>query len=563
MIAIYFYYQGEEILLNCTYNMIMREVIKQFFCKMGIHNTNSFFFIYNGNIVKENLTVEQIVNSFDKSVNKMTIIASSNDDFNSEIFQKNNENNKDKIIINITYSGCSSKFEFEQREKMGKVVETFFNKSGLNNTDSIFFLYSGSLVDKNLIIKKILNFDDKSRKKMDVLAYNMLEESGVNKSIIKKSKQIICPTCGESAKIKIKNCKLSICECKLHHNKDFLDINEFKSSQLINESTIICGKCKERNKGNTYNNVFYVCNSCKLNLCPLCQYTHNKTHNCIDYDNKNLKCSKHNELFSSYCNTCKENICTLCTKDHGQHYLISYSKLFIKSNDLEKKLKEFKISIEKLKEDIEKIKGILNKVFNYCENFYKFIDVIIHNFDMKNINYENLINLKEIYNEDLSKKLDNIINDKNYTHKITHIFEIYNNINNNELNIDDQSAKNLNESGVNMKNNNNKEKELMEEISKKNSEIERLLSLMPFKLNPGEKLMTVIFISEDQKVHYSFICKNTDKFNELESRLYDIYPEYSEEDNYFLANGRKIVRFKDLDYNRIKNSDIITLCSGF
>jgi hypothetical protein len=110
-----------------------------------------------------------------------------------------------------------------------------------------------------------------------------------------------------------------------------------------------------------------------------------------------------------------------------------------------------------------------------------------------------------------------------------------------------------------MKNRSEKENELMEEISKKNSEIERLLSLLPFKINPGEKLMTVIFTSSDQKIHYSIICKNTEKFNALESRLYDIYPEFSETDNYFISNGRKIARFKDLDYNKIKNSDIITL----
>mgnify|MGYP003571386109 CR=1 FL=1 len=99
----------------------------------------------------------------------------------------------------------------------------------------------------------------------------------------------------------------------------------------------------------------------------------------------------------------------------------------------------------------------------------------------------------------------------------------------------------------------------MEEICKKNSEIEKLHSLIPLKLNPGENLMTVIFISDDQKVHYSFICKNTDKFNDLESKLYKIYPEYSKTNNYFLSNGKTIIKSKDLDFNKIKNSDIITL----
>ena len=267
-----------------------------------------------------------------------------------------------------------------------------------------------------------------------------------------------------------------------------------------------------------------------------------------------------------YCKTCKKNICTLCEQDHDEHEFISFGKLVTKKKDLENKLEDFKISLDKFSEEINKIKDILQNVYNYCQKFYKVIDEIAHNFDIKNRNYQSLCNLKEIFNEDISKKLDNIINKENYIQKITEIFKVYNIINNTKLNIDGQSGdtKSMNnENEENMKKIIKKEKELMEEISKKNSEIERLLSLMPFKLNPGEKLMTVIFISEDQKVHYSFICKNTDKFNELESRLYDVYPEYSENDNYFLANGRKIARFKDLDYNRIKNSDIITLCSDF
>ena len=71
--------------------------------------------------------------------------------------------------------------------------------------------------------------------------------------------------------------------------------------------------------------------------------------------------------------------------------------------------------------------------------------------------------------------------------------------------------------------------------------------------------MSIIFISDDQRVHYSFVCKNTDKFKDLESKLYKIYPEYSKTDNYFLSNGRTIIKSKDLEFNKIKNSDIITL----
>ena len=215
----------------------------------------------------------------------------------------------------------------------------------------------------------------------------------------------------------------------------------------------------------------------------------------------------------------------------------------IQKNDIENKLKEFRLSIDKFKEDINGIERIFQNVIDYCENlYYKFSKEIINN-------------LKEIYNEELSTKLDNIVNSKNYTKKIIKIFKMYNSINNHQLNFDEQSDKLTNE-------NYGKEKELMEELSKKNSEIKRLNSLMPLKLNPGETLMTVIFNSDDENVHYSFICKNTDMFEKLESKLYEIYPEYSKTDNSFFCNGRIITKSKDLDYNKIKNSDIITLYSG-
>ena len=91
---------------------------------------------------------------------------------------------------------------------------------------------------------------------------------------------------------------------------------------------------------------------------------------------------------------------------------------------------------------------------------------------MKKRNYDILSNLKEIYNDDTPIKLDNIINSQNYIQKMTQIFKMYNNINNNELDISVQSGDKkitFKKSSVNMENRSEKEKELKEEISKKNS----------------------------------------------------------------------------------------------
>ena len=103
--------------------------------------------------------------------------------------------------------------------------------------------------------------------------------------------------------------------------------------------------------------------------------------------------------------------------------------------------------------------------------------------------------------------------------------------------------------------NKDKIKELYEEIRAK----DKIISNFPVKLSAGEQLLSVIFVSLDQKIHYSAICKNTDKFSKIENLLYDAFPEYKESENQFFVNGNKVNKYKSLDFNKIKNNDIITL----
>ena len=111
----------------------------------------------------------------------------------------------------------------------------------------------------------------------------------------------------------------------------------------------------------------------------------------------------------------------------------------------------------------------------------------------------------------------------------------------------------------------NKNKEsLYKEIDKKDEEIKILttnLSRFPFKLNEGEKLITVIFTTYDESLYYSIICKNTERFSTIENKLYDSYSEYYNPENDFIFNGRKINKVKTLEENGIKNNSIIILNS--
>ena len=121
----------------------------------------------------------------------------------------------------------------------------------------------------------------------------------------------------------------------------------------------------------------------------------------------------------------------------------------------------------------------------------------------------------------------------------------------NELN---EKLKNLNNS-LNRSINKDKINELYEEIRRK----DKIISSFPVKLSEGEKLLSVIFVSVDQKIHYSTICKNTDKFSKIENLLYNAYPEYIKTENHFFVNGNKVNKYKSLENNKIKNNDIIML----
>ena len=76
-------------------------------------------------------------------------------------------------------------------------------------------------------------------------------------------------------------------------------------------------------------------------------------------------------------------------------------------------------------------------------------------------------------------------------------------------------------------------------------------------MSEGKNLISIIFYSNDENVHYSIICKNNDLFTTIENKLYNAYPEYKNKENIFLIKGENIQKNKTLKDNNIKNSDII------
>ena len=178
------------------------------------------------------------------------------------------------------------------------------------------------------------------------------------------------------------------------------------------------------------------------------------------------------------------------------------------------------INEDSVKDNNEKINN--NSKDNKNDNDNQNINMI----KKQNEIYKNKINELEnkIKNLELIiKEKDNIINQYNK------LKELYNTSNNNNYV--------------------NKIKELVKEIEKYKA----------YCLLPGEKLLTIKFISIDQKINFNTVAKNTDNFTKLESSLYEKYPKYKETENYFLVNGKKLNKHKTLDENKIKDNDVLTL----
>ena len=113
---------------------------------------------------------------------------------------------------------------------------------------------------------------------------------------------------------------------------------------------------------------------------------------------------------------------------------------------------------------------------------------------------------------------------------------------------------------INSRNNiNSNEPNEIVRLYKKIEELTEKLNRFPFILEKDEKMLSIIFMSMDQKINYSMVCKDTDTIHTLEPELYRQYPEFSETENYFICKGTGMSRYKKFKEINIKNGDVIVL----
>ena len=184
-------------------------------------------------------------------------------------------------------------------------------------------------------------------------------------------------------------------------------------------------------------------------------------------------------------------------------------------------------------------------------NFGTFLKIPITQFINSNKDYINQKGLTS-NNYSINKNICSI-NNNNYNNN-----SISSNINQNDLEKIKELEEKLKEVNDILHDRINKANSIININQKTIEELKEKLSRFPFEILKGEKLMSIIVISSDKKLHRTIICKNTELFCDLEKKIYQNNDKI-DIGNYFTLNGKKIDETKSLDDNNIKDNDIIVL----
>jgi len=402
-----------------------------------------------------------------------------------------------KVIF--SYKGTETEIQCNINDKMRDIYKRNEIKIG-KDISKLLFLYNGNNINDNLTLNEIINEDDKRRNIINILV-NENDEAIIKERIV-NSNEIICPKCYENILIKIDEYKINLYNCKNNHNTDNILLNEYENN--IDLSKIVCDKCKIKNKSNTYKNEFYRCNTCKINLCPLCKSNHNNNHKIINYDNKNYICEIHNKEYIKYCKNCKSNICMICLKEHKNHSIINYEDLILNEEDNKKEINKLKEYINKMNTNINDIIEILSKVKENMNKYYKIYNNIINNYNYEKINYEILYNINEFnkYNNIIIKDINEIINDININIKFKNILNLYNKINNNNKIIcNNNKVSNNKINYINFDNNFNQNEDLLGLNNQKNLNQEDIHKNLSNQKEPNLQNFDVAEIENENNGH--------------------------------------------------------------
>ena len=427
------YYNINDYIIN---NLNNKELNYEILHNIKIFSENKIQKELNEIILKNDIDYKfaHIYNIY-KMINKIDI--NKNDDNNEKDNHINNNiSDLEPYYVDFifNFNGRMHSLKASKYDKMDDIIDKFINKIGYN-IEQIGLIFQGKQVNKNeiLFVKDFLLVNkiyDNQLIKIDVVGNKVISPAFPTPPTFPvyppfiKSNTIICPKCYELSKIKIEDYKIILYGCKNGHFTNNIFLDEYGNIQAINTLKIKCDKC-DTTMSDTYQNLFYRCITCRINLCPLCKISHNENHNIRDYAHRENTyfCTIHdNQPYSLYCKTCNKNLCILCEKEHNNHELISFGKLIPNKELLSNKIKEGKEKIEEFKKLIEK--NFFNKIIENFELFYEINTDILNNFNLKELNYGILDSINKLINDNsVIENLNKILSSNNKFKVISDIYE--------------------------------------------------------------------------------------------------------------------------------------------
>ena len=120
------------------------------------------------------------------------------------------------VEVIFKYNGIDIMVQCKIQDKFKNICEIFCVKSQKNINDLIF-IYGGEILNLDLEFNKIANQIDKQKLKMNILVYDKNSTIINNNERIIKSKDIICPDCGELCLLNFNDYKIKLNNCKNKH----------------------------------------------------------------------------------------------------------------------------------------------------------------------------------------------------------------------------------------------------------------------------------------------------------------------------------------------------------
>ena len=233
MYEIGFIYNGIETTILCKDTERMKDIFTKFTLKTQT-DINSLFFLYDGTIVNEELTLKNLKKAPDQNTNKITILVYPK--YIATTIQKKGLLKSKEIICPQCKENCLLKIDGFNMINLYGCKNNHVNQLSFEEFEKTQFIDTSKIICSN---------------------YN---NCGNNKYKSYHNQFYRCLSC-----------KNNLCPlCDSHHDKSHSIIDYDKIHYL----------CE------IHNDLFTsFCNNCNNNLCMLCEKNHNKNHNIIEYKN--------------------------------------------------------------------------------------------------------------------------------------------------------------------------------------------------------------------------------------------------------------------------------------